>query len=64
MDHEIHVIFAAYGYLRQFHIVKKYTTNQKRKGKVYVFKDFIPACVQKMMEAAEGEDEKDSADNE
>ena len=64
MDHEIHVIFAAYGYFRQFHVVQKYTTNLNRKGKGYAFKDFIPACVQKMTEAAEGEDEKDSADNE
>jgi hypothetical protein len=34
-------------------LLKKYTTNQNRKGKVYAFKDFIPACVQKMTEAAE-----------
>jgi Holliday junction resolvasome RuvABC endonuclease subunit len=45
-------------------LLKKYTTNQNWKGKGYAFKDFIPACVQKMMEAAEVEDEKDSADNE
>ena len=44
-------------------LLKKYTTNQNCKGKGYVFKDFIPACVQKMMEAAEVEDEKDSADS-
>jgi hypothetical protein len=45
-------------------LFKKYTTNQNWKGKGYAFKDFIPACVWKMTEAVEGEDKKDSVDNE
>jgi hypothetical protein len=64
VDHEIHVIFAAYGCFRQFHIVQKIHHIPKSGGKGYAFKDFIPACVQKVMEAAEGENEKDSAGNE
>jgi hypothetical protein len=34
-------------------LFKKYTTNQNWKDKGYDIKDFIPACVQKMTEAAE-----------
>lgn len=63
MDLEIHIIFSVCGYFRQFHIVQKIHHKPKSEGKGYAFKDFIPACVQKMAEAAEGEDEKDSADN-
>jgi hypothetical protein len=42
-------------------VFKKHTTNQKQKGKGYIFKDFILDCVQEMTKR---DKRKDSAGDE
>jgi hypothetical protein len=45
-------------------VLKKYTTNQKQKGKGYAFKDVILDCIQEMTEPDERKDGIESAGDE